>query len=81
MIAPIQIAESVPVRLAEAQRQRGDEVSAICARVCAIQDRFRTLPVQGSELTDADLYDEEGGVWLPRAAQASESEEQRRAAF
>lgn len=53
MSAPVQIGDSVRAVPAEAQRQRRCEV-------IAIQDRFRTLPVVGCKLTDADLYDEDG---------------------
>ncbi len=54
------VAESVRARLADARRQRRDEVGSIRLSVRAIQDRFRALPVVGSDLTDADLYDEDG---------------------
>ena len=60
---PITEAVALAVR-AELRRARAqDDLEARRRAVAAIVKQFRELPVVGPDLTDADLYDEDG---LPR---------------
>ena len=60
---PITDAVAAAVRSELDRAQRADDVEARRKRIRELVDRVSRLPIVGPELTDADLYDEDG---MPR---------------